>query len=671
MPYFLKVNSLISYPLIKTALATATGILLQAYLPWPCTWWLVILVVVGILVLLFLLRKWNKGLYRLESLAVWALFLACGAEAAVFLASKVYQPLEGEVQGTFWCEHVEMKEKLVVAEGLLCDSSGTFNVKVVCFTTRSDTVQLSSGYTYKVGGKLSRFQPPRNPFEFDQQAYNEGKGVSAQLILSQVQLLEQADISSFKRSSKSWIHAQFSHIKHPEVKALLIAFTTGDKSGLSSDSKRNFSRAGIMHLLAVSGLHVSLVAGLPLLLLKRARRKGMRMVWFVFGLTTVWLYAWLTGFQASVLRAGTMLSMIGLAQVLGVQTSSINQLGAAATFILLAEPAALFTVGFQLSFSAVAAILLWAPILSRKIKTKYRWLNKILNGLCVSTAAQSGSSPLSIYYFHSFPSLFLLANLIAIPLATLLLYGALVILLLGSFGLHLDWVFQVEEALAMGLFHFSNWISGISFSCVEGLYLLKFEVVALYLFLFAFFHLISVERKVRSFRTVAVLAAVLVGCYTLRTVPFSEMTLFTESRSAVIGIRNEHEAILVATGPYRKSASSGWVNRYGAKVVEIENDTLIESPFVIWKQGTDFGIEQVVFSEQMGQKKSVMWDGVVVRQVRTWKEWKLVVPYDSLYSDTICHYGNALTIRFSSDGLPDAECNLRSSPTDRDRLKVK
>jgi competence protein ComEC len=661
------VNTPLSYPLIKTALAVAIGILLQQYSTATISWTFLIWGSTLLFLVLLFLRKWNKGLYVIESIAIWILFIGCGAQASNGVTPKSYHPKEGEISGTFYCENVQLKEKLIVAEGWLVDSMGQFRAKVICFTTRPDTISLKTGRTHLFTGKLNSFQPPKNPFEFDQKRFNEAKGFIAQVILSEIQLLNNVGLSSLKQTSHAWIQHQFAQIKNPEVNGLLVAFTTGDKRMLSTATKNAFSRAGVMHLLAVSGLHVSLVAGLPLLLLKRSRKKTIRLFWFCSALTIVWLYAWLTGFQASVLRAATMLSLIGLAQVLQVTTSSINQLGAAGTFILLAEPNALFSVGFQLSFAAVGAILMWAPILSKLFRTQHLQVNKIVNGACVSTAAQAGSSPLSIYYFHNFPLLFLPANLIAIPLATVILYGALVLLLLGSFGIEFEWIFLLVEWLGGALILLATWTSDIWFSSAEGLSLSTFEVIVLYTFLLAFFHVLGTQRKRRSYKVSILALAMLLTCVIMRRTPFLELTVFTGSKNLVLGIRNEREALLVVSGKYRNGAVSGWVKRYGANVIELKADTLIRSPFLVWKREAEWGIEHLVISELMEQKKTVDWDGIIVRKTRTYEGWSALMPCANAVTDTVLQYGNASTYLFNSNGLPVATHGQHSLPIAKDR----
>gem|GEM_PF-3292000 len=659
-------NTPLSYPLIKTAIAVAIGILLQKYSPATISWMLLIWGSTLLFLALLFLRKWHKGLYVIESIAIWLLFIGCGAQASIGLTPKFHHPKEGEIRGTFYCESVQLKEKLIVAEGWLIDDKAQFKTKVICFTTRPDTIRLKRGHSHLFKGRLNHFQPPKNPFEFDQKRFNEAKGFIAQVILSEIKLLNNVELSSLKQTSHAWIQHQFAQIKNLEVKGLLVAFTTGDKRMLSTATKNAFSRAGVMHLLAVSGLHVSLVAGLPLLLLKRSRKKITRLFWFFSALTIVWLYAWLTGFQASVLRAATMLSLIGLAQVLKVTTSSINQLGAAATFILLAEPNALFTVGFQLSFAAVGAILMWAPILSKLFRTQHLQVNKIVNGACVSTAAQAGSSPLSIYYFHNFPLLFLPVNLIAIPLATVILYGALALLLLGSFGIEFEWIFLLVEWLGGALILLATWTSDIWFSSAEGLSLSTLEVIVLYAFLLAFFHLLGTQRKKRSYKVSIIALALLLTCVLLRRTPFVELTVFTGSKDLVLGIRNEKEALLVVSGKYRKGAVSGWVKRYGANVIELTTDTLIQSPFLVWKKEAEWGIEHLVFSEVIEQKKTVEWDGIVVRKTRTNEGWSALMPCANSDTDTVWQYGNASTYLFNSNGLPVSTHGLHSLPISKD-----
>jgi competence protein ComEC len=138
-------------------------------------------------------------------------------------------------------------------------------------------------------------------------------------------------------------------------------------------------------------------------------------------LSLMWLFVFLTGMGPAVIRAAVMLSIWGIGQAFVKRAFTINTLGIAAFFMLLYNPLNLFDIGFQLSFSAVLSILLINTHLDKLYKPSNPLVRYVWGLLCVSTSAQLGTVPLSLYYFHQFPLIFLVTNLFAIPIMGVLL----------------------------------------------------------------------------------------------------------------------------------------------------------------------------------------------------------------------------------------------------------
>jgi competence protein ComEC len=167
-------------------------------------------------------------------------------------------------------------------------------------------------------------------------------------------------------------------------------------------------------------------------------------------LTGLWMYALVTGLSPSVLRAATMFSFIIAGQALNRQAYIYNSIAASAFLLLLVQPAILFEVGFQLSYMAVIFIVFLHPYLYRLLSFRYKILNSAWSLTCVSLAAQAGTVPLSLFYFHQFPSYFILSNFVVIPAATVIIYGAALLfiaspipVLLEIFGLLLNKFLQM------------------------------------------------------------------------------------------------------------------------------------------------------------------------------------------------------------------------------------
>lgn len=208
-------------------------------------------------------------------------------------------------------------------------------------------------------------------------------------------------------------------IDHEQL-AVVAAMTLGDKSHIGNALKNNYSVTGASHVLALSGLHLGIIYALFTLLIGRF----WRWRWVAQGLTlaTVWAFVVMVGMPISAMRSATMLTVYAVCLLLGRQRASVNTLAFAALTLLVANPLALWDVGFQMSFMAVLSIIVYyQPILSL-IKPRWKMARWVWSLCALSVAAQIGTAPLVAYYFGRFSCYFLLTNIIAIPAVTIILY---------------------------------------------------------------------------------------------------------------------------------------------------------------------------------------------------------------------------------------------------------
>lgn len=264
--------------------------------------------------------------------------------------------------------------------------------------------------------------------------------------------------------------------------AVLSALTLGDKTDLSKELMETYSVSGASHVLALSGLHVGFIYALILVLFvplwKRWRRLKPFLSLVAVGL--LWAFAFLTGLSSSVVRAVLMCSLF---VVVGLRTEKVLTMDAliVAAFLMLCwRPCWLFDVGFQMSFSAVAAILLLMPGLWSLCPFGNRFLRWVYGLLAVSLAAQVGAAPLVAFYFGRFSVHFLLTNLWVIPLVSLVLYVAVGVLLLTPFPV-------LQQPLAEGLrvlVRLQNeglrWIESLPGSSIDGIRLHVAELIMIY-----------------------------------------------------------------------------------------------------------------------------------------------------------------------------------------------
>lgn len=279
-----------------------------------------------------------------------------------------------------------------------------------------------------------------------------------------------------------------------EAQALIAAMVLGDKSALTPELRNRYAVTGASHVLALSGLHLSIIY----LLLTRLTL-GRRRSWLTQGLVVlaIWGYALLTGLPTSLIRSATMITVYALFSLGGRRRASLNVLCFTAIVMLLFDVSALFDVGFQLSFMAMLAILLFMPLMEGWLSARWRMEHRIAGWLfsltTVSVAAQIGTAPLVAYYFGRFSTWFLVTNLIVIPLTTLILYAALAAFILPAMG-------TVAVMLAQTMNEALDTISIAPLASIEGLHPSVLQVALCYVVVAAVYVLLTYSRASARYR---------------------------------------------------------------------------------------------------------------------------------------------------------------------------
>ena len=266
--------------------------------------------------------------------------------------------------------------------------------------------------------------------------------------------------------------------------AVVAAMALGDKSQLTTELRDAYAISGASHILALSGLHLGIIYTLLSLLLSRRR---WQMVSQIVIIVSIWLFVFLVGLSASVVRSAVMVSIYALLSLGHRDKLSVNTLAFAAIVMLLFNPMALFDVGFQLSFMAVLTILLFYPLLeslwSQPFLLDHRLFRWLWTMLSVSCAAQIGVAPLIAYYFGRISCYFLLANLVVVPAAALILYLSLAVLLIPSLAYLLIYIVDTLNQLLVS-------IVALPGASIEGLHPTPLQVWMMYVIIGAVYLLL-------------------------------------------------------------------------------------------------------------------------------------------------------------------------------------
>lgn len=252
------------------------------------------------------------------------------------------------------------------------------------------------------------------------------------------------------------------------TKEFLVTTLTGDATVMSPEMRADFRRAGLAHVLALSGLHVGVLCGTVLILLWPLRLLRLKWLAETSAIVFVWWFAAMTGFSASVTRATVMATMLLIASTAQRRHSSANALCLAAIMVLMVDPTALFTAGFQLSFAAVAGILLFARKLN-PVSERCRLPYKAVSMLTVTLAAVLATSVITIYHFHSFPLCFAVANTMAAPLIPAAISCGAAMATFGMAGHYPGMLCRVTDALCGGITGISDMVAAWPMAVVDGI----------------------------------------------------------------------------------------------------------------------------------------------------------------------------------------------------------
>jgi competence protein ComEC len=295
-----------------------------------------------------------------------------------------------------------------------------------------------------IPNKLVQLKSSGNPFAFDFAKMSARKGIFHQAFLAvhEVCLLKtgtekSSSIVQLKHTLQISIN---ENVKDSTTRALIAATLLNERNELDENLMAAYSNTGIIHIIAISGMHIVLLASFILWILKIIPSSKWIGIKYGIAVVVVWLYIALTGFPPSAVRAAIMFTLLATGLTLSRIHNPVNIWAAAGMLVLCYNPCWLYDVGVQLSFLAVLSILLfYTPVkawLTPKNKIS-RWLWEVL---AVSVAAQILVFPLVIYYFNQFPLLGLLANVPAALYSTLLMFGALLMFILHAIGCPAMWL---------------------------------------------------------------------------------------------------------------------------------------------------------------------------------------------------------------------------------------
>ena len=354
--------------------------------------------------------------------------------------------------------------------------------------------RLSVGDRLLVRAKLLPIEAPKNPMDFDFKTHMQRKGVVRKINLAKTPYAALSPNSSVRRWAYKLQQKLISQLKHTPLnqnnKALVMALVLGHKAELSEERIAQYQRAGAMHLLAISGLHIGVVLMLLRFFVRPLKRlKYGKALAALLPLLFLWCFVLITGGSASVTRAVTMFTFLQIGLALARKNASIQGVWASFVILLFVNPRFIFDVGFQLSYAAVFGIV-WMMPRWQHLFIKKHWSVRYLADLFgVGCIAQLAILPLSLYYFNQFPLLFWVSNLVLVPLL-----GFIITVAIASVGLSfvpsaypaynlLNHIFDAYQHIVTWIAQWERFfIESIPFRSIDAV-LLSMVIISLFVFL--------------------------------------------------------------------------------------------------------------------------------------------------------------------------------------------
>lgn len=553
------------FPLIPFTLALAAGIVAGKFFL-PNSFQILFGIAIGFLVFLLYFLKAKKQLLPTTSFGISTVFLAffigMGLHFLHFQPNRenhyshLLQPENNYVSGTVSkvLKSSAKNHKYEFQIELVNQKKATG--KILTYNKKDNPTQLHPGDLVLFEAQLQSVPKNLNPYQFDYANYLANQHIFHQVFLkpNDFKIIgKQSSFASFTHSAREKLTSSFDHLHwKPETKAFINALLFGQKNHLDQETLTSFTDAGVMHVLAISGLHVGIIYMFIAFALKPLKRyKKGRLIELLLTLFLLWSFAALTGFSASVSRAVTLFSIIAIGRFWNRRSSVYNSIAASALLLLLINPNFIFDIGFQLSYSAVLSIVLFQPFFERFYFSKNKISRYCVDLILVSVAAQIGVLPLSLYYFNQFPVLFLVANILVIPLVTLLLLlGVLTLVLNFSFPILAQFPAAIIEKIIDFMTFYVTWVSKFDTFIIRNISFTASLCLASYLMISCFLYwLYQKKNKALIYFLASIVLVQITFVFSQTSSQLNEEMVVFNTKGSLFAIKKNEKTTFFSTLP--------------------------------------------------------------------------------------------------------------------------
>jgi competence protein ComEC len=409
--------------------------------------------------------------------------------------------------------------------------------------------------------KFLAINTPKNPYQFNYNNYLNRHNIYGQITVSmgEVFMLKKSNTSLKGLADAFRIHVNNKLVENKfkdDELGIINALLFGQRQEISKELIENYSKAGAIHILAVSGLHVGIIMLMVSFLLKPLKRfKNGAIIRLIIIILFLWTFAFIAGMSASVVRAVTMFTALSIGLAIDRKNSVYKNLIISLFFLLLFNPYYLFEVGFQLSYLAVFSIVWLQPMLYKFWKPTYKIIDYFWQLFTVSLAAQIGVLPLSIYYFHQFPGLFFVSNLVIIPVLGFILGFGILVIFLSLCGFLPTSIAALYRDIISTMNTIISWIAEQESFLFQEIYFSIVLVFTSYLFIVFCFRWIqkhTISRLVYALWSFILLQGVFIYEKHLATVT-NELVIFNKSRVSAFAIKKDKKISVYKSANFKEN----------------------------------------------------------------------------------------------------------------------
>lgn len=352
----------------------------------------------------------------------------------------------------------------------------TVGIITLNFFIQADNYPFKAGDVVRIPNKLTPILNSGNPFNFRQADFAQLKGLYDQVFIGQQEVTiatnDAYHIPWHTRLRNHIIAVVQSNVHDTLTAGLINAVIVNERAQMDRAMWEDYTRTGIAHIVAISGMHITMFFIVLSALLFWISGRRNRWIRYAIAIPLIWIYILLTGFPPSAVRAGVMFTLLSIGIFTDRDANNINILFAAGIILLLYNTQWLFDVGFQLSFLSVLAIFIIYPSLSALYKPQNKFLKFVWNTVAVSASVQLLLSPMLLYYFNQIPIWSIIVNIPASAYSFVFMVLSIAIIALGSMGIPMEWCGSLVTTLT---YYFNNLVQGFSSISPEHLYTIHID----------------------------------------------------------------------------------------------------------------------------------------------------------------------------------------------------